>query len=152
MQPQLPLRESERENWDFFLSIPELDRNRFQPIASGHAGGTAAFRVLRRVRRLRRNAIYQIAHTIVRRSIAHCQCDRLLLDLRRQPADHSLSSRLRRPRTGLGEFLIRRQRRVWAWFPCFARQAARIRRRIASLSFTSGWPASRDGNSQRAAT
>jgi pyruvate-ferredoxin/flavodoxin oxidoreductase len=26
MQPQLPLRESERENWDFFLSIPEMDR------------------------------------------------------------------------------------------------------------------------------
>ncbi len=26
MQPQLPLRESERENWNFFLSIPEIDR------------------------------------------------------------------------------------------------------------------------------
>jgi pyruvate-ferredoxin/flavodoxin oxidoreductase len=28
MQPQLPLREPERENWNFFLSIPELDRRR----------------------------------------------------------------------------------------------------------------------------
>ena len=28
MQPQLPLRESERENWNFFLSIPELERSR----------------------------------------------------------------------------------------------------------------------------
>jgi pyruvate-ferredoxin/flavodoxin oxidoreductase len=28
MQPQLPLRESERANWDFFLSIPELERSR----------------------------------------------------------------------------------------------------------------------------
>jgi pyruvate-ferredoxin/flavodoxin oxidoreductase len=26
MQAQLPLRESERENWNFFLSIPEMDR------------------------------------------------------------------------------------------------------------------------------
>jgi pyruvate-ferredoxin/flavodoxin oxidoreductase len=26
MQPQLPLRETERENWNFFLSIPEMDR------------------------------------------------------------------------------------------------------------------------------
>lgn len=26
MRPQAPLREQERENWDFFLSIPELDR------------------------------------------------------------------------------------------------------------------------------
>jgi pyruvate-ferredoxin/flavodoxin oxidoreductase len=28
MQPQAPLRSAERENWDFFLSIPELDRRR----------------------------------------------------------------------------------------------------------------------------
>ncbi len=28
MEPQLPLRESERENWNFFLSIPEMDRRR----------------------------------------------------------------------------------------------------------------------------
>lgn len=26
MQPQLPLREEERKNWDFFLSLPEVDR------------------------------------------------------------------------------------------------------------------------------
>src|SRR6266508_2970339 len=28
MQPQLPLRERERENWNFFLSIPEMDRRK----------------------------------------------------------------------------------------------------------------------------
>jgi len=28
MQPQLPLRDAERENWNFFLSIPEFDRTR----------------------------------------------------------------------------------------------------------------------------
>ena len=28
MRPQPPLRETERENWSFFLSIPELDRRR----------------------------------------------------------------------------------------------------------------------------
>ncbi len=28
MQPQLPLRETERANWNFFLSLPELDRGR----------------------------------------------------------------------------------------------------------------------------
>jgi pyruvate-ferredoxin/flavodoxin oxidoreductase len=28
MQPQLPLRNAERENWNFFLSLPELDRRR----------------------------------------------------------------------------------------------------------------------------
>jgi pyruvate-ferredoxin/flavodoxin oxidoreductase len=28
MEPQLPLRETERKNWNFFLSIPEMDRRR----------------------------------------------------------------------------------------------------------------------------
>ncbi len=28
MTPQAPLRESERENWDFFLSLPEVDRSK----------------------------------------------------------------------------------------------------------------------------
>jgi pyruvate-ferredoxin/flavodoxin oxidoreductase len=28
MAPQAPLRESERENWDFFLSLPEVDRTK----------------------------------------------------------------------------------------------------------------------------
>jgi pyruvate-ferredoxin/flavodoxin oxidoreductase len=31
MKPQLPLREQERENWDFFLGIPELDRSKLTP-------------------------------------------------------------------------------------------------------------------------
>ena len=30
MQPQAPLRQQERQNWDFFLSIPEYDRNKIQ--------------------------------------------------------------------------------------------------------------------------
>ncbi|NOZ75738.1 MAG: pyruvate:ferredoxin (flavodoxin) oxidoreductase [FCB group bacterium] len=30
MEPQLPLRETERANWDFFLSLPEIDRNRIK--------------------------------------------------------------------------------------------------------------------------
>ncbi len=28
MRPQAELREAERENWEFFLSIPDLDRRR----------------------------------------------------------------------------------------------------------------------------
>jgi len=31
MQPQAPLRESEMLNWDFFLSLPQLDRSKLQP-------------------------------------------------------------------------------------------------------------------------
>jgi pyruvate-ferredoxin/flavodoxin oxidoreductase len=31
MQPQPPLRESERTNWEFFLSIPDMDRTKVDP-------------------------------------------------------------------------------------------------------------------------
>ncbi len=31
MQPQLPLREPERANWEFFLSLPETDRTALRP-------------------------------------------------------------------------------------------------------------------------
>ncbi len=31
MQPQEPLRESERDNWDFFLTLPEFDRRKINP-------------------------------------------------------------------------------------------------------------------------
>jgi ferredoxin len=50
----------------------------------------AAVRVLRRLRRLRRDALRQAAHPALRRPHADRQRDRLLVDLRRQPADHAL--------------------------------------------------------------
>ncbi len=31
MEPQIPIREQERENWDFFLSLPETDRTALKP-------------------------------------------------------------------------------------------------------------------------
>ena len=34
MMPQAPLREAERENWEFFLGLPEVDRAQ----AFAHAG------------------------------------------------------------------------------------------------------------------
>ena len=53
----------------------------------------AALRVQRRVRRLRRDALSQDAVAIVRRPRGHRQRHRLLLDLRRQPADDAVGAR-----------------------------------------------------------
>jgi pyruvate-ferredoxin/flavodoxin oxidoreductase len=80
-----------RANWDFFLAprsptAPALDLTTRQ----GHAVPGAALRVLRRLRRLRRDALPQAAHAALRRPPAHRQRHRLLLHLRRQPADHAL--------------------------------------------------------------
>jgi len=36
MQPQAPLREAEKENWEFFLGIPEFDRTKLNPALIRH--------------------------------------------------------------------------------------------------------------------
>ena len=50
----------------------------------------AALRVLRRLRRVRRDALPQGAHPALRRAADRGQRDRLLVDLRRQPADDAV--------------------------------------------------------------
>ncbi|MBK9031030.1 MAG: 2-oxoacid:acceptor oxidoreductase family protein [Myxococcales bacterium] len=74
-----------------------------RPIASAPLAGSpstsaprccaAAVRVLRGLRGLRRDALPAYAHPAVRRPPADRQRDGLLVDLRRQPADHALHDR-----------------------------------------------------------
>ena len=94
-----PLREAERANYAFFLALPEVDRDDGQARRQGHAVPAAALRVLRRLRRLRRDAVHQAADPALRRPRADRQRHRLLVDLRRQPADHA---RTRTNRDGRG--------------------------------------------------
>ena len=77
--------------------------------ATAHA---AAVRIQRRVRRLRRDALPQDAVAAFRRPRRHRQRHRLLLDLRRQPADDALREERRGPRPGLVQFAVRGQRGV----------------------------------------
>jgi pyruvate-ferredoxin/flavodoxin oxidoreductase len=52
MAPQLPLRQQERENWNFFLNLPNPDRSQLNLHKIG------PFRVLWSLCRMRRNALY----------------------------------------------------------------------------------------------
>ena len=79
-----------------------------------HPVPAAAVRVLRRLRRLRRDAVPEAAVPAVRRPADDRERDRLLLDLRRQPADHPVDDRRGRARPGLVELAVRGQRRVRA--------------------------------------
>ena len=107
MQPQLPLRETERANWNFFLSIPEMDRRQIstdhvrkmqvqQPLFefSGACAGCGE------------TPYIKLLTQLVRRSADHRERDRMLLHLRRQFADHALHERSKRTRSGMGEFTI----------------------------------------------
>ena len=96
--------------------LPEPSRNRpqaaFAHPGEGRPTAPAAVRVLRRLLRLRRNAVHQADDAAVRRPRDDRQRHRLLLDLRRQPAHHALLHQRRRPRTVVVQLALRRQRRV----------------------------------------
>ena len=99
MVPQPPLRAAGERELGF---LPEASGTRPPQNQTGDdspaAGAGAAVRVLRRVRGMRRNALSEAALAAVRRPRDRGQRDRLLLDLRRQPADHAIGEECRRPR------------------------------------------------------
>ena len=111
-------RDTVRRDVAFFETLPLADRSR---VDFGTVRGAqflpAAVRVLRRVRRLRRDAVPAAALPAVRRPAAGRERDRLLVDLRRQPADDAVDDQPRRPRPRLVELAVRGQRRVRARLP-----------------------------------
>ena len=108
-----PLLEAERENIAFFEQLPDR-RSRPRRLRDGpwDAVPGAAVRVLGRLRGLRRDPVPEADLAAVRRPADGRQRDRLLLDLRRQPADDAVDGGRRRPRSGVGELAVRGQRRV----------------------------------------
>ena len=107
MVPQPPIRMQERENWKFFLDLPEYDRRLvrlssvktnqlLQPLFefSGACSGCGETPYIKLLTQLFGD-----------RS-SDRQCHRMLLDLRRQPADDSLYLQQRRPRPGLEQFSL----------------------------------------------
>ena len=131
--------------WDFFQSIPRLDRDAAAARhGQGLAGPRAAVRVLGRLRRLRRDAVHQARHPAVRRPDDRRQRDRLLVDLRRQPADDAVDRERRRTGTGLEQLAVRGQRRVRA------RHAPRARRPDRSGAPVARAPGPRDRRGPRA--
>ncbi len=99
------------------------DRPRRAPprLGEGFPGAAAAVRVLGCLRRLRRNAVHQARHPVVRRPDDRGQRHRMLVDLRCQPADHPVCHERRGAGTGVEQLVVRGQRRVRA------RHAPRLR-------------------------
>ncbi len=117
MAPQPALRESEAVNWEFFLSLPEIDRIDHQPRHHQELPtAPAPVRVFWRLRRLWRNTLYQTHVAVVWRPRHHRQRHRLLLDLWRQPAHHSLhvSTRMGMVRPGPTHSLRIMPNSAWA--------------------------------------
>jgi pyruvate-ferredoxin/flavodoxin oxidoreductase len=107
MAEQAPLRKPEAENWEFFLKLPDYDRRLAK---RGTLPGSMLlqplFRVLRRLRWLRRNALHSPGDAVVRRPHDGCQRHRLFVDLWRQSANHALHHGQRWARAGLEQFAV----------------------------------------------
>ncbi len=130
LEPLAPVLEPERENIGFFETLPVNDRSR---VDFGTVRGTQflqpLFEFSGACSGLRRDALPQGAHPALRRAADRGERDRLLVDLRRQPADDAVDQERRGARTGLVELAVRGQRRV--------RPRAAARRRPAHAA----WPA-----------
>jgi len=92
-----------------------------------HAAARAPVRVLGGVRGVRRDPVSEADLTAVWRPADDRQCDRVLVDLRRQPAHHPVGGRSRRARAGVVQLAVRGQRRVRARAAAGGRPARRAR-------------------------
>ena len=80
-----------------------------------------------------RRRIHQAAHAVVWRPCGHRECHRLLVHLRRQPADHAvLATNQERARAGLVELVVRRQRRIRTWLRFGLDQPRQVQRAHSS--------------------
>jgi hypothetical protein len=88
MGPKLPVLEQRAGQLDFFRDLPMVDRAKSTSPTSRARSSSSRCSSLRRLRRLRRDALRQADHPALRRPHADRQRHRLLVDLRRQPAHH----------------------------------------------------------------
>jgi pyruvate-ferredoxin/flavodoxin oxidoreductase len=92
MELQEPIRDRERANYDYFLSIPNTDRSL---VRANTVKGSQC------LCRLWRDGLREATQPTLRRPGDDRQRHRLLVDLRRQPADDALYDACRRPRADL---------------------------------------------------
>ena len=113
MTDKAPLMEQGKANIEL-LRDAGVQRSRRGRVFVGArcAVSAAVVRVPGRLCRLRRDALRQAAVAAVWPAFAGRQCHRLLVDLRRQSADHALEQERGGQRAGLVEFAVRRQCRV----------------------------------------
>ena len=120
MMPQPPLRAAGKRELEVLSQYsrtgPPQHQSQQHPPATDSG---AAVRILRSLLRLRRNAVSETGLAAFWGSRGSGQCNRLLVHLRWQSADHALGEKRGRPRPRLVQFAIRRQRRVRPGLPRF---------------------------------
>jgi pyruvate-ferredoxin/flavodoxin oxidoreductase len=113
MHPQAPLRDAERDNYAFFLDLPETARvdlpkvdhktSQFLEPLFEYSGACAG---------CGETPYIKLLTQLFGDRASGGERHGLLVDLRRQPADHAVHDQPRRPRTGVVELALRGQRGI----------------------------------------
>ncbi len=107
MEPQRPLRETERAFYSFFLDLPEVDRTKITRVdAKGSQFFQPLFEYSGACAGCGETPYIKLLTQLYGRPVVDRQRHGLLVHLRWQPADHSLLRQPRRPRPGLGELTV----------------------------------------------
>ena len=101
-------------NYAFFLDLPEADRDARQARREGHAVPQPLFEFSGACAGCGETPYIKLLTQLFGDRAGDRQRHRLLVDLRRQPADDAVHDQSRRPRSGVGELAVRGQRRVRA--------------------------------------
>ena len=127
MEPALDHRDLERRRWEYFQTIPPLDRGLLpHDSVKGSQVLEPLFEFSGACAGLRRDAVHQAGDPAVRRPHGRGQRHRVLIDLRRQPADDPVDRQQRRPGPRLEQLAVRGQRGVRARHASRPRPADRI--------------------------
>ncbi len=104
MHPQAPLRDAERANYDFFLDLPEIDRDDDRPksITRARSSSSRCSSTRAPAPGCGETPYLKLLTQLFGDRAAHRQRHRLLVDLRRQPADDAVHDEPRRPRARRG--------------------------------------------------
>ena len=109
MAPQIPLRESEAKNFKFFLGLPETDAKLYKKdTVKGSQFVKPLFEFSGACAGCGETPYVKLLTQAGRRPPVHCQRDRVLVDLRRKPADDPVCETGRWPGSGLGQLALRR--------------------------------------------
>ena len=139
MEPVAEHRDVERVRWDFFQSIPRLDRDALpHDTVKGSQVLKPLFEFSGACGWLRRDAVYPPRESALRRPFDRRQRHRVFIHLRSEPADDPVDGERRRTGTGVEQFAVRGQRGIRP------RDAARPGRPDRSGAPAAGAPRPRD--------
>jgi pyruvate-ferredoxin/flavodoxin oxidoreductase len=112
MAPQPPLRQAERDNYEFFLDLPEVDRTHIKPDVKSTQFLEPLFEYSGACAGCGETPYVKLLTQLFGDRVVVANAYRMFVDLRGQPPTTPYNDQSRGARTGVGQFVVRGQRGV----------------------------------------